>query len=93
MLINCPNMCGLENRPRGEIQEHLPTCPKAGSGCPFAEFGCDYTGGREHLQQHIKEQPVKHLSYLCDGVLDLKVFSINVAVTVAPFSNFSATSS
>ncbi|KAH7724375.1 Protein TRF-1 [Aphelenchoides avenae] len=72
MLINCPNMCGLENRPRGEIQEHLPTCPKAGSGCPFAEFGCDYKGGREHLQQHIKEQPVKHLSYLCDGVLDLK---------------------
>ncbi|KAE9551802.1 hypothetical protein FO519_004973 [Halicephalobus sp. NKZ332] len=70
--VDCPNNCGFKNRPRSEVDEHLSECPKAGSVCPFGEFGCNYTGGRENLQKHIKEQPVKHLSFLRDGVLDFK---------------------
>ncbi|VDM41475.1 unnamed protein product [Toxocara canis] len=52
--------------------KHLPDCPNAGSSCPFSEFGCRYRGGREMLQAHIQEEPIRHLALLCDGVLDLK---------------------
>ncbi|KAK0416158.1 hypothetical protein QR680_012320 [Steinernema hermaphroditum] len=72
VLTSCPNQCGLENHSREEVNVHLPTCPRAGSSCPFAEFGCTYMGGRELLQQHLKEEPIRHLSLLCDGVLELK---------------------
>uniref|UniRef100_A0A914D429 Uncharacterized protein n=1 Tax=Acrobeloides nanus TaxID=290746 RepID=A0A914D429_9BILA len=82
VIINCPNKCGLANRPRSEINEHLPVCPKAGSACPFAEFGCIYTGGRENLQKHIKGQPVQHLSFLCDGVLELKTLLSHVQLNM-----------
>ncbi|TKR76893.1 hypothetical protein L596_017965 [Steinernema carpocapsae] len=72
VLISCPNQCELLERPREEINLHLATCPKVGSSCPFAEFGCTYMGGRELLQKHMKEEPIRHLSLLCDGVLELK---------------------
>lgn len=49
-------------------------CPKSGSSCPFGEFGCTYKGGRENLQTHIKTDSVSHLSFLCDGISELKVF-------------------
>ncbi len=55
------------------MPDHLIICPRAGSSCPFAEFGCIYKAGRETLQQHIKDEPIKHLSFLCDGVIELKV--------------------
>lgn len=51
---------------------HKESCPKAGSACPFAEFGCVYKGERVTLQKHIREEPTKHLSILCDGVVELK---------------------
>ncbi|KAI6242508.1 Trf-1 [Aphelenchoides fujianensis] len=85
MFINCPNLCGLEMKTRAEasgfhwafdsslqIQQHLPSCPKKGAVCPFGEFGCEYTGGRENLQQHIKEDLSAHLSFLCTGVLEFR---------------------
>ncbi|KAI6242351.1 Trf-1 [Aphelenchoides fujianensis] len=72
MIINCPNLCGLEMKTRAEIQQHLPSCPKKGAVCPFGEFGCEYTGGRENLQQHIKEDLSAHLSFLCTGVLEFR---------------------
>jgi hypothetical protein len=40
--------------------------------CPFAEFGCKYSGGRETLQKHIKEQLIEHLSFVCFGLLEFK---------------------
>ncbi|GMS88464.1 hypothetical protein PENTCL1PPCAC_10639, partial [Pristionchus entomophagus] len=70
--VKCPNQCGLENVKREELADHLPSCPLAGNACPFAEWGCDYAGGRQILQKHIKEEPIRHLTYLCDGVIELK---------------------
>ena len=52
-------------------------CPKAGSACPFAEFGCVHKGERTTLQKHIREEPTRHLSLLCDGVIELKVYKID----------------
>uniref|UniRef100_A0AC35EU43 Uncharacterized protein n=1 Tax=Panagrolaimus sp. PS1159 TaxID=55785 RepID=A0AC35EU43_9BILA len=77
-IIDCPNSCGLLQKPRNEISQHLSECPKAGSGCPFSEFGCEYTGGRENLQKHIKSDSIKHLSLLCDNVLELKIHLIEL---------------
>lgn len=51
----------------------MPVCVNAGAACPFNEFGCDYMGGLENLQEHIRNKPIQHLTLLCDGVLDLKV--------------------
>ena len=85
LIIDCPNGCGFK-RARSEMTDHLPECPKAGSCCPFGEFGCQYTGGRENLQKHIKESPVKHLSLLCDGVLDLKVLLATVQLNAEKLS-------
>ncbi|GMR41596.1 hypothetical protein PMAYCL1PPCAC_11791, partial [Pristionchus mayeri] len=72
MPVKCPNQCGLENIHREELAAHLPSCPMAGNACPFSEWGCDYAGGRQMLQKHIKEEPIRHLTYLCDGVIELK---------------------
>ncbi|KAI6210423.1 Trf-1 [Aphelenchoides besseyi] len=72
MIIDCPNRCGLMQKPRSEIHEHLESCPKNGSVCPFGEFGCDYTDGRENLQQHIKSELTAHLGLLCAGVLEFR---------------------
>lgn len=85
MMISCPNQCGLQQKTRAEvcitafnsshsvqIQEHMPDCPRKGVVCPFAEFGCNYSGGREHLQKHIKEQIVQHLSFVCIGLLEFR---------------------
>ncbi|CAJ0954919.1 unnamed protein product, partial [Mesorhabditis belari] len=72
-IINCPNQCGLENVTRDLAHAHLPLCPKRGNGCPFGEFGCDYAGEKRALQKHISEEPIRHLTYLCDGVVELKM--------------------
>ncbi|KAF8359157.1 trf-1 [Pristionchus pacificus] len=70
--VTCPNQCGLEGISREELANHLPTCPMSGNACPFTEWGCEYAGGRQMLQKHIKDEPIRHLSYLCDGVIELK---------------------
>lgn len=57
--------------------DHLPDCPKKGSVCPFGEFGCAYTGGRENLQQHIKADSLKHLGFLCEGVTELQTLLVH----------------
>ncbi|VDK57231.1 unnamed protein product [Anisakis simplex] len=81
-LIDCPNKCGVCEMTREQIAKHLPDCPKAGSSCPFSEFGCQYRGGREMLQQHIQEEPIRHLTLLCDGVLDLKMLLANMELSM-----------
>ena len=40
--------------PLPQIRKHIKACPNAGEGCPFGEWGCDYAGGREVLQKHLK---------------------------------------
>ncbi|CAD5205439.1 unnamed protein product [Bursaphelenchus okinawaensis] len=78
MIIDCPNRCGLLRKTREEINAHLPDCPKKGSVCPFGEFGCNYTGGRENLQKHIKDNLINHLGYLCDGATELQILLTQV---------------
>jgi len=71
--LECPNMCGKKDIPREKLRAHMTgECPKSGSACPFAEFGCQHKGERSTLQKHIKEEPTRHLSMLCDGVVELK---------------------
>lgn len=53
-------------------------CPKAGNACPFAEFGCQHKGEKQTIQKHIREEPTRHLSLLCDGVVELKVLLLNM---------------
>ncbi|CAJ0576160.1 unnamed protein product, partial [Mesorhabditis spiculigera] len=78
--INCPNQCGLEGVTRQEIREHQALCPKRGNGCPFGEFGCNFAGEKESLQKHISQEPIRHLTYLCDGVVELKMLLAHMQV-------------
>uniref|UniRef100_F1L6A6 TNF receptor-associated factor 1 n=1 Tax=Ascaris suum TaxID=6253 RepID=F1L6A6_ASCSU len=65
-----------------QMSRHLVDCPNAGSSCPFSEFGCQYKGDRETLQAHIREEPIRHLALLCDGVLDLKILLANMELSL-----------
>jgi TNF receptor-associated factor 4 len=80
--LECPNGCSKARYARDELRGHLNTCPKAGSSCPFAEFGCKHKGERTALQKHIREEPTKHLSLLCDGVVELKRLLLNMQLNV-----------
>ncbi|KAK6011401.1 hypothetical protein OSTOST_23520 [Ostertagia ostertagi] len=55
-----------------EIEKHRPLCPNVDKVCPFAELGCDYIGDKITVQQHLTEEPIRHLMFLCDEVTDLK---------------------
>uniref|UniRef100_A0A0N5A8G2 MATH domain-containing protein n=1 Tax=Syphacia muris TaxID=451379 RepID=A0A0N5A8G2_9BILA len=59
-----------------KIKMHMPTCPNAGAACPFAQFGCLYAGEANTIRNHLSEEPIRHLSLLCDGVLDLKCITL-----------------
>jgi hypothetical protein len=63
-----------------QLRKHLETCAKAGTACPFAEFGCKHKGERTVLQKHITAEPTRHLSLLCDGVIDLKRILLGMQV-------------
>ncbi|VDL64185.1 unnamed protein product [Nippostrongylus brasiliensis] len=84
MIISCPFQCGLMDRTREEIEEHRASCPNVDNACPFAELGCTYIGMLSHstsdkttVQQHLAEEPIRHLMYLCDEVTDLKAITAN----------------
>ncbi|WKX98814.1 hypothetical protein Q1695_014028 [Nippostrongylus brasiliensis] len=76
MIISCPFQCGLMDRTREEIEEHRASCPNVDNACPFAELGCTYIGDKTTVQQHLAEEPIRHLMYLCDEVTDLKNYHI-----------------
>ncbi|CAO4371632.1 unnamed protein product [Caenorhabditis nigoni] len=72
VIISCPFQCGLSDRPRHEIEAHRPQCPNVDNVCPFVPYGCTFAGGKESIQQHLSDEPVRHLMYLCDEITDLK---------------------
>uniref|UniRef100_A0A7I5E8Y1 TNF receptor-associated factor 5 n=1 Tax=Haemonchus contortus TaxID=6289 RepID=A0A7I5E8Y1_HAECO len=94
VIMSCPFQCGLLDRTREEvcflqinhktiyniieIEQHRPSCPNIDKYCPFAELGCDYTGDKETIPQHLAEEPVHHLMLLCDAITDLKSFHTTV---------------
>ncbi|KAK5966392.1 TNF Receptor Associated Factor (TRAF) [Trichostrongylus colubriformis] len=78
VIISCPFQCGLRDRPREEIDQHRPLCPNVDKACPFAELGCDYIGDKVTVQQHLAEEPIRHLMFLCDEVTNLKNFQTNM---------------
>ncbi|CAI2348694.1 unnamed protein product [Caenorhabditis sp. 36 PRJEB53466] len=72
VIISCPFQCGLSDRPRHEIEDHRPVCPNVDNVCPFVPYGCTFAGGKASIQQHLSDEPVRHLMYLCDEITDLK---------------------
>ncbi|CAL2037637.1 unnamed protein product [Caenorhabditis brenneri] len=72
VVISCPFQCGLSDRPRHEIEAHRPLCPNVDNVCPFVPYGCTFAGGKETIQQHISDEPVRHMMFICDEITDLK---------------------
>ncbi|XP_060083710.1 TNF receptor-associated factor 3-like [Ylistrum balloti] len=52
ILIDCPNGCGIAERPREDMKEHELDCPKRPFHCKFSNVGCDFTGSKEELEKH-----------------------------------------
>ncbi|CAI5444951.1 unnamed protein product [Caenorhabditis angaria] len=73
VIISCPFQCGLVDKTRKEIEDHRPLCPNVDNVCPFIPFGCNFAGGRENIQKHLSDEPIRHLMLLCDEITDLKL--------------------
>ncbi|CAI4230441.1 unnamed protein product [Auanema sp. JU1783] len=66
VIMSCPFNCGLQNKTREEIEQHKKVCQNADNICPFSDFGCNFDGDKEAVQNHLVEEPIKHLMLLCD---------------------------
>ncbi|VDO45982.1 unnamed protein product, partial [Haemonchus placei] len=77
VIMSCPFQCGLLDRTREEIEQHRPLCPNIDKFCPFAELGSLFAGDKETIPQHLAEEPVHHLMFLCDAITDLKAITAN----------------
>ena len=56
--LTCPNKCGLDHIPRGDIDEHKKVCP-------FEVIQCEYQCGamitRNEMDQHNKKKMTEHM--------------------------------
>ncbi|XP_065904792.1 TNF receptor-associated factor 4-like [Dysidea avara] len=61
--LSCPNKCDIGIITRGDIEEHLKTCPLEVIQCEYYEVGCADVITRKDRVKHNKEEMEKHLSY------------------------------
>ena len=70
-----PLTCSICNAtiPRGDMGRHQGMlCPKARIACEASEYGCTWEGLREELEEHLKDNLIKHL-HMCTRHCLLKV--------------------
>jgi hypothetical protein len=62
--VSCHYECGMQI-PRGEMDVHASregSCSKSPLECDFAGAGCQFSGNRRQLQDHLEQNTVSHLS-------------------------------
>ena len=59
--ITCPNNCGLDDIPRGDMDEHKKVCPLEMIQCEFHDVGCEFTFPRKDEEIHATDSVTIHL--------------------------------
>ena len=59
--LTCPNNCGVDNIPQGDMDEHKKVCPLEMIQCEFHGVGCEAIISREDAESHVKENLMMHL--------------------------------
>ena len=78
--VLCPNKCGLQIIPRGNLQTHLAEeCPLQSVECDFKWAGCQYTPLRKHIQLHNDESQLEHMSLLAKECRELKKANLTLS--------------
>uniref|UniRef100_A0A1I8GCA6 HTH_48 domain-containing protein n=1 Tax=Macrostomum lignano TaxID=282301 RepID=A0A1I8GCA6_9PLAT len=68
-LVPCPNKCKKKEVAREMMQEHLENeCMRQDLCCPFSTYGCDFSGRKKQLKEHIAEKQLNHMEILCSAV-------------------------
>ena len=62
--ISCPNTCGAENIPQGDVAKHRETCPLEVVWCEYHDMGCDVRLARNDMMQHHQERMADHLRFV-----------------------------
>uniref|UniRef100_A0A3Q3M2J2 TNF receptor-associated factor n=1 Tax=Mastacembelus armatus TaxID=205130 RepID=A0A3Q3M2J2_9TELE len=63
--------CGKKKIPREKFNDHIKTCAKSKSACPFSEVGCKSVIENGKLNDHEHSSTVEHLRLLLPMVLSV----------------------
>ncbi|PAA62246.1 hypothetical protein BOX15_Mlig027678g3 [Macrostomum lignano] len=68
-LVPCPNKCKRREVARERLTEHLENeCMKQDLNCPFASYGCQFTGKKKAMKEHVAAKQLNHMEILCAAV-------------------------
>ena len=71
--LACPNNCGTENIPRGQLQVHCDIeCPLQEVACDFSHAGCKERVVRQDLSQHMSNASQQHMALMSRALLQDK---------------------
>ena len=71
--LTCPNNCGTENIPRGQLQVHCDIeCPLQEMACDFSHAGCKVQVVRQELSQHMSDAAQQHMALMSRALLQDK---------------------
>ena len=60
ITIACPNICGVDNIPQGDINEHKRMCPLEMTQCDK----CEEQIARKDIEQHNNDKGIQHLQVM-----------------------------
>uniref|UniRef100_H3C931 TNF receptor-associated factor n=1 Tax=Tetraodon nigroviridis TaxID=99883 RepID=H3C931_TETNG len=63
--------CGKKKIPREKFNEHIKSCAKSKSACPFSEVGCKSVVENGKLSEHENSSTMEHMRLLLPIVLSL----------------------
>ena len=71
--LACPNNCGTDNIPRGQLQVHCDMeCPLQEVACDFSHAGCKMRVVRQALPQHMSDAAQQHMALVSRALLQDK---------------------
>ena len=71
--LACPNNCGTDNIPRGQLQVHCDMeCPLQEVACDFSHAGCKVRVVRQDVSQHMSDTAQHHMALVSRALLQDK---------------------
>ena len=65
--LTCPNNCGVDNIPQGDMDEHKKVCPLELIQCEYHDVGCETVMPRKDLSTHNRLNRLYHLQLACSN--------------------------
>ena len=72
--IECPNTCGVSCK-RAEMKGHRNVCPKEVVKCVFSSLGCKVKYKRAEMEEHSRNDHLKHLDFAVEAIKSLREVS------------------